>query len=78
MRTNLKDVNPQLNGFAELITKESDPEHVRKALTSLYMNYSRMLIKFSEEFPVSDADDELCTLGMLIDVLDGSYPAKSS
>ncbi|WP_295795163.1 hypothetical protein [Mucilaginibacter sp.] len=58
--------------FKILITKTSDADTVRKTMTRIYLNYTKMLIADINWIGAQN-DTELYHLGELIEILDGGY-----
>ena len=63
--------------FKQFITVSSDADSIRKALTRVYMNYSRLLIRAASNDDTSfinhSIDDDLYTLSEIIEVLEGGF-----
>jgi len=55
--------------FKELIIVDAEAKHLQKVLSEIYRNYTRLLVQHPDMISTS-TDDELCYLGMIIDVLE--------
>lgn len=77
-RTILTEQNAKIvDLFIRLITQYSDPNTMRKSLTRIYADHTKLLISnaaaSTDNFIRKDTADDLCYLTEMIEVLEGGY-----
>ena len=60
-------------GFNDLITNSISAQDARQTLTKLYINYTRLSIKYGDGLEIREIDDELALLRDMISLFDGTY-----
>ncbi|MBD1385730.1 hypothetical protein IDJ75_10610 [Mucilaginibacter rigui] len=72
MNANTNSVAEMVEHFKQYITGGIDPVIARKALTQLYVNYTRSLVRQPDQI-TNATEDQLYVLAEFIEILDGGY-----